>query len=238
MKKFRINFTFILMAICFIFSPYQTTFFKLLICLIIHELGHIFFMNYFKIKINSINIYGFGALIDCDNKSNSFIEDLFIYLGGIIFNITSLIFLPDEFKKYTYIIIIFNILPIYPLDGFRVILCLFSYFIRYKIALYISYIISILSIIISFIFIINSLDFLVVFNLFYLIFINIIELKNINKSYNLFTLDRYLNSYSFKYRRIKFRENLIDSLYKYHLIYFNLNDKRINEVDILKLKYL
>lgn len=238
MKKFRINFTFILMAICFIFSPYQEVFFKLLICLIIHELGHIFFINYFNIKINSINIYGFGALIDCDSKSNSFIKDLFIYLGGIIFNIISLIFLPAEFKKYTYIIVIFNILPIYPLDGFRIILCVFSYFVKYKIALYMSYIISVLSIIISIIFIINHLDFLLVLNLIYLIIINIIELKNINKSYNLFTLDRYLNSYSFKYRRIKFNEKVIDSLYKYHLIYFNLDEKRINELDILKLKYL
>ena len=58
--------------------------------LLVHELGHLFFIKIFKRKISIIKILPFGSLIKLDtNLSNYIYEDILISLGGVLFQIIS-----------------------------------------------------------------------------------------------------------------------------------------------------
>lgn len=236
MKKFKIDYTFILTLIIALLSPYQIEFMLIILVLLIHELGHLFFTIIFKIKINTIRLTALGFFMDIDNHNISFIKEFLIYFGGIFFNlITILIF--DFLDKYSYFILIINLLPIYPLDGFRLLKAIIAYLFFYKIALYVSHIISIIFLIISYFYIIRDMDHLLFINVIYLVIINIIELYLLNKSYHSFLLNRYLYGNNYRKRRISFKLHNENFLYKYHKIYIILGNKIIYEEEILGLKF-
>ena len=168
------------------------------------------------------------------------IVELLILINGPIFQTIAYIILLYLFNNYRDLvtlyhvgILLFNLLPIYPLDGGKLLNLLFNTFISYKkslkIMIYISYIITI------FIFIINNnikIN-IIVMGLFLLYLIknesNKIELK-----YNKFLLERYLNNYNFK--NIKIINN-INKMYrgKKHIIKCNGNYYLENE--LLEKKY-
>lgn len=111
------------------------------------------------------------------------------------------------FEKYSRWILYFNMLPIYPLDGgklINLILCRFiSYYYAFQITIYISYFLF-LSCFLTIIF----LDFnLVLFLIFILLGVTLLkEMKKSLLYYQRFLYERYLNDYSFK--RIKKIEKL------------------------------
>ncbi len=98
------------------------------------------------------------------------------------------------FEKYNYVIFTFNLLPIYPLDGGRILNLLFQLFISYKKSLYFSIFISIIISIII-LSLSNSIAFLIV--MIFLIVKILEELYKIKFCYNKFLLERYLNDYRF-----------------------------------------
>lgn len=133
--------------ILFVFSlftrqiDYFLIFFGSIIC---HELGHAFFIKIFNQKFISLELNFFGGRIDCVLSSSKF-KTFIIYSGGIIVNII-ICLLSNNFGKYSKFIydynmlmVIFNLLPIYPLDGFR----MFSLFFESKTKLIISIFFSI-----------------------------------------------------------------------------------------------
>ena len=111
------------------------------------------------------------------------------------------------FERYSRWILYFNMLPIYPLDGgklINLILCRFiSYYYAFQITIYISYFLF-LSCFLTIIF----LDFnLVLFLIFILLGVTLLkEMKKSLLYYQRFLYERYLNDYSFK--RIKKIEKL------------------------------
>lgn len=175
--------------------------------------------------------------MNLDDKNLSFVKELLLYSGGIIFNLISLIFIPTDLHIYVYVIIILNILPIYPLDGYMTFKSIISYLFPYRISLYIINIIGVTILVLVTIILINKLDGLLLVNILYIAFIQIKEFKNIKYIYSSFMLNRYLDKPKFKYRRVRFRHNNEYFLYKYNLIFCKIGEKRIEEYEILKLKY-
>lgn len=95
----------------------------------IHELGHILLIYFTKEKINSIQITGIGCFIKLKNNNFPIFKGFLIYSSGILFNIISLLFVNDySFIKFTYTMILFNLIPIIPLDGYQLINLLLSRF--------------------------------------------------------------------------------------------------------------
>lgn len=94
-----------------------------------HELGHACMASLFNWKINQINILPFGGELDTDNFGVSPIrEEFIVVIAGPIFNIivaVILIFLTSEnsnyyvefFMRVNLVVLIANLLPIWPLDG-------------------------------------------------------------------------------------------------------------------------
>lgn len=119
-------------------------------------------------------------------------------------------------KAYHIGILKFNLLPIYPLDGGKLMNLLLNVIFPYKrslkIIIYISYIITICILFSS-----NSITLNVIITYTLLIILIRKEEIKINFQYNKFLLERYINNYSFKRKTIiknnnnfyRFRENII-----------------------------
>lgn len=201
--------------------------------ILIHELGHLFWLKIYHKKVISITIYPFGGITKYHSLINhSLKEEFLISLGGIINQI--ILYLPfillssynlintytfTLFLKYNTSLLIFNLLPIIPLDGSKTISILLESIFSYHLSNQIKVLISIISLIIfliySFSIKINSLiiiSFLIIQSILY-----IKQLKYLEEE---FILERYL--YHLPYRSIKYLKSFNkDQLYQNCYHYFN-----------------
>lgn len=237
MKRFKIHFSFYILFLCMILSRFQILYLKLLLLIFLHELGHILVASIFKIKINRIVLTGMGLFMDAETNDLSFIRGIIFYLSGLIINLILLFFLKENFKKINLFILIINLIPIYPTDGYNILNSIISYFVPYKISKYISNYLSLILSCIIFCYFINKMDFLLFVMLLYLVYLSIISIRNINFDYERFLLNRYLNNFDFKTKRIHYKNNIDNMFYKYKIVEANLANKLIKEKDILKIKY-
>ena len=125
----------------------------LFLLIIVHELGHFLSALFFKIDVDKIYIYPFGGISKLNISLNeSLIKELIILIMGPVFQIMCYLVLSnmDYFynyhnliRVYHYTILTFNLLPIYPLDGGKLLNILFSFNLSFKkslnITIYISY---------------------------------------------------------------------------------------------------
>lgn len=128
LKKIKLNFSLILLLSFSLISGVFKEIFIFILSLMFHELGHIFICLLFKVKIKSINfkIYGLSANLELSKCSN-FIKVL-VYISGVLFNLLLIIIFSflDELKfndliiNINKILFLFNLLLIYPLDGYYI----------------------------------------------------------------------------------------------------------------------
>lgn len=148
MKNISIKFhsTFLIMALGFVLTGYFVNLLILLNIILVHELGHYIICLIKKYPVKNLTIYPFGGLLKIEEFINRDIDDeLLLATMGIIFQ--SLYFLIihylyihaivreyiyDIYKIYNYSILVFNILPIYPLDGAKILNLLLSKKLSYK----------------------------------------------------------------------------------------------------------
>ena len=197
--------------------------------IIIHELGHIIGALIFKWKIDKIILLPFGGItIFKENIDKSLKEEFIIAILGPLFQITFYLLYKNNqiFNYYNIAILLFNLLPIYPLDGSKIFNILFNLFFPYKLS-------HILSIVLSFIFIILLVIYKIDLSLI-LIFIIVELFKEILKHkyyFNKFLLERYLNN--FNYKKHKVIKN-IKSMKKQTMHIFKINNKFYTEKEIIK----
>lgn len=240
LNKIKIHIIFyILLFLCVITGNFKECI--IFTCFIlIHELGHILVAIMFNWKIEKIVILPFGAITIFNEKINRPLkQELLIALAGITFQTIFYIFLctlniKEEIFVIHYAILIFNLLPIYPLDGFKILNILINYILSFKKS-------HIVSLILSFIFIFISLSVLKENLIFFLMLIlffirNIEEVFKHKYIFNKFLLERYL--YNIKLKKIKtIKGKKIEKMQrdKYH--FFIINQKIYKEKDILNKMY-
>jgi len=205
--------------------------------ILVHELGHLIAAKLYKWKTDKIYIYPLGGITKFnDNLNKPLKEELIIVLAGPIFQIIYYIILTNiginDISIFHYVLLVFNLLPIYPLDGgkiLNILLCYFiSYKMSYKVTIYISYVVYFLCLINIFIFY-KSIFFFIV--LLFLIFKIIDEYKKINYYFNKFLLERYLNDYKFK--KIKYLDN-IKNMFRDRKHYFYYDNSIMTEKELLR----
>lgn len=137
---------------------------------------------------------------------------------------------------YHYGILLFNLLPIYPLDGGKLVNLFLALFMSYKNSLIYSILFSLFILFIMICIVLGFFDITINFivMIFFLIYKIVFEYKRINYLQEKFLLERYLNNYNFKKGIIvndvnSFRRD------KHHLV--KNNSKYYLEKEILQKKY-
>ena len=240
-KKIYIDsFFYFFMVISCLSASFKNFFFFLSI-IIVHELGHLLMGLFLGWKLDKVCLYPYGGVTKFNEDINrKLIEELLILISGpflqiIYFVIGYYLFKSTSFNYYNLSILVFNLLPIYPLDGGRILNIVFSYFLSFRFSFYLSMFLSFLIIFLFIIIsIINNYTFNIV-SMFLIVFFKIIlELRKKNYYFNKFLLERYLNTYDFK--KLKSISSIKKMMRdKRHIILFN--NSYITEKDYLRKLY-
>lgn len=132
--KIRINLFILLFLVAFYFTKQIEIYLVLMAFVLLHEMGHMIVGLWFRFKIQYIEIMPFGFSIRFQEQNNSkegMIEKNFqkavVALAGPMVNIIcAIILIQQNIEQVQWIyanlwIAIFNLLPIYPLDGGRIL---------------------------------------------------------------------------------------------------------------------
>ena len=212
--------------------------------IIIHELGHTIAAFLFKYKIKKIIIYPYGGLIKFDSMVNTNIyKDLVIALSGIflqliycfiifILNYKGIVrdYIYNLFVMYNESMFIFNLLPIIPLDGFKILYLILSKIFSFKFSNYLSVFISLCTIAIFLLCNMYEKNYsliLVIGILMQNIYKFYYQIKHI---YNRFLLERYL--YNIRYNRKKIINNE-NKMYRDRSHFIIKNGKIMDEMEFL-----
>lgn len=215
------------------FSIYHKVLFYIFIVLSLHELGHILAAIFLRLKIEKLTVYPFGIAMEvCNIDYIPSYNELLVAMGGpLMYFVISTLFLMlfnydiISLAMYNYIvninrnILLFNLLPIYPLDGGRITKAFIHVFITYKRGLIIAYMGSL---ILSLVLISNYRNFYAIY-FFILIIMLILQLFKIENSRQHFYLYKYLHNPKLPIK-IHYKADLYRNKYNYLLVN---NDKRI-----------
>ena len=246
--KIKFHYTYLIVAISFVLTGYFSNLLIFTSIIVVHELGHYLIAKMLILNPIKITIYPFGGITTANNLINTPIaKNMLVAVSGILFQsiyffiIFSLYkcgyireYIFNLFVTYHYSIMLFNILPIHPLDGSIILDLLLSIYLPYKITLKINVIISIITgtiIIISNYYQFNYTTILIIS----IVVNNIIKYyKNINYLFNKFLLERYLYKLSFSSTK---NISKIDNMYleKYHIIHEN--NAYLTEKQVLKRRF-
>lgn len=171
--------------------------------ILIHELGHFFVAKLLGWKVDKIVIYPYGGCTKfVDSLNKPIFSEFLVLIFGPIFQIIFYLIMSRYlgnfdlllFKKYNLFILLFNLLPIYPLDGGRLINLLISKKVPYLKSLTLTIIISF---IVFFIAIFLYRSYVYMFIMLFLLVKVIDEFKKRKFYYNKFIVERYLYNYKF-----------------------------------------
>lgn len=173
--------------------------------IIVHELGHILMGILFKWKIDKVIILPFGALTvfneDLNRKTN---EEAWIVIMGPIFQIVFTFFLYELINEsdvlyYSSSILCFNLLPIFPLDGSKILNLILNKIVSFKRSHVLIIVISL--IVIGILVLESNFNLLLCLIIIFLLMRIFSEIKNHESLFNRFLLERYLKNYHFKKTR-------------------------------------
>ena len=185
------------------------------IIIIIHEFGHFIAFKHYNWNVTKIELYPFGGITHLDEKIDKPLDEEFIItIMGPLFQeilfITIYIFyecsLIDEniftiFNNYNITILIFNLLPILPLDGSKLINIFLNKIFNFRLSYNLNVYISILFLFIFILIFKNDTSYYMI--IVFLIYQIIHYLKNKYIVFNRFILEKKLRKSNYiKYKKI------------------------------------
>lgn len=206
----------------------------------LHELGHLLACCCFKVKLKKMNILPFGFNLEIDKEMNvSILKELIIYLSGpstyfFISLLLSIFYQQQKISEVTFlfaknanlVINLFNLLPIYPLDGFRVMNCAYQYFFSYRYSLKIATLTSI-----SF-FVFLIIKTIVQPQIVIVLFLFVMQIKFIKEIPHLYKLFLIKKTFYKKHKRYIILKKM--DMYKERNNYYFQGNKILNDVEIAK----
>ncbi len=225
----------------------------LFMVIIIHETGHVITSLIYEWKIKKIDITICGGFITYDEEIDKpFNEELLIAISGFIFQ-GLLYFIINIFHaydlidiktlnlidKYNLSVFLFNVLPIYPLDGSKVLSIFLNMMLPYKKSVKLTSIISIIMIafIILFYIIFDlDLEYSYIMILGFIISKILKVIKDVPYLFNKLLFERYKRPiHTNKYIYIKTDD--INQFRRRRKNYFKINNHYYNERYILSKKF-
>lgn len=239
-SKIRFHPLFYLVVIISFLTGHFHDFFTFLSIILFHEFGHILGGIIFKWNIKEVLILPFGALtIFKEGLNKPLREEFFIAVLGPIFQIIFYLLLKNrwDIAVIHYSLLFFNLLPITPLDGSKILNVLFNKLFPFKRSNWLtnmtSSIVVVFLIIFSFIYRFNLLILLVFFFLVVKIYN---EIQNEDLVFQKFLYERYYFPRKHKKLRKIYRID-VSKIYKdcRHLFY---DDKKsYTEREILRKRF-
>ena len=238
MKNIKIHFSYL--TIVFLFISFLAGYIKnaliIMGIILFHEIGHIIIIKIFKFNIIKVDIYPFGGITKIDKPLNTKIcIDIFIAIGGILAQFLLSFFISSPvIIKYNYSIMFFNLLPVIPLDGSKILLEIYHLFLSFKKAFKLYLITSLLAIVI-YIFInyhYNINNYLII-SLFVSKTYTYYKMRKIY--YHKFILERLL--YDLNYSFIDNKNILPSDYQKDHKYYYLVKNGLISQEEYLKKHY-
>ena len=231
---FKIHFLFFITAFICIITGLFKDFIIISSIILVHELGHITIALLFKWKIEKVIIYPLGGITIFNQKINSSLkEEFLIALAGPIFQIVFFLIINSQntlFTHYHNLILLFNLLPIYPLDGSKILNIIYNKLFSFKKSYLLTFMTSIF-VIIFILMLIKKFNIIFLFSIV-LLFIKLFKYYNeIDYVFNKFLFERYL--YKIKYKKHKnIRGININRMFKEKTHNF-ITNKIIKEEEIL-----
>ena len=212
------------------------------VLIIFHELGHFLIAKILNIEVDKIYFYPLGGISKFNLQYNEkFIKELLIIISGPIAQHLTSILLVFLMPKYTQLIqnyhvgiLMFNLLPIVPLDGGKLLTLFLTKIFPFKRSIQLSIKLAYATLIILLMININTLK---LNSILLLIFLFVKIKKESTKTpyiYEKFLLERYLNDYKFK--KIKLISNS-GNFYKHKRHIIKENGLYFLENEYLKKKY-
>lgn len=203
-----------------------------LIIVCIHEYGHYYFAKKYHFEINKVTVFPFGAFLSLEDYGlHHIVEEMIMLLGGLvthffIFIIFKFVWYQEYVLQVNQLILAFNLLPIYPLDGSKLFLLVLSLYIDYYRAIRIQIKLSILTLAIL---IINyhGLGYWLVAG--YLIYINYTYIKEFRYQIIRLYLQRMIKN---PYQRPKI--NYDYRFYRPYINYYIIDGHSDSEIHVLK----
>ena len=236
MKHIYLDKLFLFFLLIIILTGNFNTFLPHFILLIIHESGHAITGILLGYQLDKITIYPYGGVTTFNLPINIPLKKEFLILiMGPLMQVVGYVILKNYFNDIEvlhYTLLIFNLLPIYPLDGGKIFNILCNYSFNYLRSFYITVIVSIIGIIFLFYYHIVHYN----LNMLMMLIVLLIKIIEVYKKryyyYNRLLLERFLYSYSFsKIKYIKSmkefyrdREHFINYQYEKKVLnkYFNM----------------
>ena len=148
--KLKVHPLFILFGIYFAFTGKVYSFLVYTLCALIHETGHALSAEKSGYRLVNITLMPFGAIIKGDISGMSYLDEIRVALAGPITNLCigiSIVALwwifPDTYP-YTelavtasFALCLINLIPAFPLDGGRILLCSLNLFLNREKAVFI-----------------------------------------------------------------------------------------------------
>lgn len=205
--------------------------------ILVHELGHLLAAKYYGWNTDKIYIYPLGGITKFNESINrSLKEEFIIVIMGPVFQLIFFFILTSfgikDLYLFNFLLLGFNLLPIYPLDGGKILNIILAYFFSYRRSFlatitfsFLVYFLIVIIICSSY----KSLFFVIV--IFSLLFKIIEEFKKRNYYFNKFLLERYL--YKFRFPKIKYIKD-IKKMYRNRSHIFILDNTFVTEGEMLK----
>lgn len=213
-----------------IYTHTYKIFLMILFILVIHECGHLICAKVLHFKIENVTIYPFGVSAKIYGMGYGVIwKENLVLISGLFTHLIQPIFfyimlkngwISENFFIYcnrmNVSIFMFNLLPIYPLDGGRIMLNMIHLFITYEKGLKITYVLSFIHLfLLHYFYLIHGLSAYVI--TVFLVVILLKESKTIVQSKISFYYYRKLNTYPYKvkiHHKYDFYRNKTNIFYK------------------------
>lgn len=171
MSKFPISFHPVLwvMALASFLSGQFLSFFMLFILILFHEAAHAMTAACFKWKVVKLTLLPFGGQLEVKSILNKPVcEELAVACSGPLFHILvhllMICFQPpfplaDELYHLNLQLLLFNLLPVWPLDGGRVVYSVANHLFPFKKSVYLTITVSSISLLAILLILLNGLQF-------------------------------------------------------------------------------
>lgn len=254
-KRIKFDPSFYAMTLLAIFLGYLNEYIIFALTILVHECGHLMMAAFYNWRFEQIKFFAFGGIMEFQgelNKSN--VEDFVVSSGGIVFNFLCfllLILARERISPYVNLtlydyaigsqlfVIFFNLTPLPPLDGSRLLNAFLCCYFPYKVVLKIMKIINIV-LIVLFMAITFFNDFRQIYLVMsFLVYSTIKYNKQIYFLFQRFLLQkRMYTNVDLPNKIIKFRnDSLEDNFYRGYFNTFQINHRLHDETSWLRLKY-